>query len=161
MYPKNNKLTERKTGKGKVMDNNVKDNIDTGDGSTAAAGEEKMFTQEQVNEIVRKRLKEKKESEITSQELEARATELDARESRLKCREYLMEKGYKSDLLDILDTSNAEEFVKKADAVSQLYVNSKTDVAPLASLDDFSEKSTSSFPDTTHIPKGYWPTDPR
>ena len=160
MYPKNNKLTERKTGKGKVMDNNVKDNIDTGDGSTAAAVEEKMFTQEQVNEIIRKRLKEKKDAEINSQELDARAAELDARESRLKCKEYLMEKGYKADLLDILDTSDATEFEKKADAVSQMYGSEEADVAPLANLDGC-YGSVSAFPDTTHIPKGYWPTDPR
>lgn len=143
------------------MDNNVKDNVNAGDDGTAAAGEEKMFTQEQVNEIIKKRLKEKKESEITSQELEARAAELDARENRLKCREYLIERGYRADLLDIIDTSNAEEFGKKADAVSQLYGNTETDVAPLASLDDFSGQSAAGFPDTTHVPKGYWATDPR
>lgn len=161
MSPKNNKLTERKTGKGKVMDKDVNENVNTGDDSAAAAGEEKMFTQEQVNEIVRKRLKEKKESEITSQELEARAAELDARENRLKCREYLIEKGYRADLLDIIDTSDAEEFEKKADAVSQMYGSVGTDVAPLASLDDFGGQSAAGFPDTTHVPKGYWATDPR
>ena len=144
------------------MDNNmVKDDVNAGGSGTAAAGEEKMFTQEQVNEIVRKRLKEKKESEITSQELESRAAELDARESRLKCREYLMEKGYKSDLLDIIDTSNVEEFGKKADAVSRMYGCEETDIAPLASSpDDHGSGGVSAFPDTTHVPKGYWATDP-
>lgn len=136
---------------------------ETGELDTAAAGEgkEKLFTQEQVNEIIRKRLKNQKGMEVNAQELDARAAELGVRENRLNCKEYLLENGYNSVLLDIIDTTNVEEFKKKADTVSQMYESVKTNVAPLASLDDFREKSAAGFPDTTHIPKGYWATDPR
>lgn len=150
--------------------NKVKDNVSTGDDGTATAGEqkEKLFTQEQVNEIVRKRLKDRKETDINAQELDTRAAELDtqskelnARESRLNCKEYLLNNGYNSELLDIIDTSDVEEFKKKADKVSQMFGKMNQDVAPLASVDDFCGHDAAGFPDTTHVPKGYWATEPR
>ena len=172
--------------------------------------QEKMFTQEQVNEIVRKRLskskelavdfterennileKEKsiterenllveKESSISEREnlLIEKESSISERENLLiekensisereniliekqrhdTLKEYLMEKDYPIELLDILDSSNEENFKKTADEISTLFAYEEL---PLASHDhNFKVKNV--FPDTNHEPKGYWPTDPR
>lgn len=85
-------------------------------------GSGKMFTQEEVNNIVRDRLarERSKNSPQEPTEEEKRTQDLNARESRISCREYVMDKGLPSQLLDALDTSNHEEFKIKADIVSGL-----------------------------------------
>lgn len=84
---------------------------------------ERLFTQDEVNGIVRDRLqrdREKRKAEQTGQQaeqaaaLEARTAELAARESRIACHEYLLENGLPVKLLDIIDTSDAKEFERKA-----------------------------------------------
>jgi len=128
----------------------------------------KMFTQEQVNEIVKKRLERQKEDNLDAQNLEERAKELEAkerdfslRESRFSCREYLNEKGYPDDLLDILDTSDLKKFKEKADKTCQIFGLTYYSVAPLASTEPIIKKETLGFEkDEGHKPKGYWATDP-
>lgn len=71
---------------------------------------EKMFTQEDVNRIVQERLTKEWAKNSAPSDKEQ---ELAAREARLICREYLLESGGASVLLDVLDTSNPEQF--KAD----------------------------------------------
>lgn len=84
---------------------------------------ERLFTQEEVNGIVRDRLqrdREKRKTEQTGQQaeqaaaLDARAADLAARESRLDCKAFLLENGYPEKLLDIIDTSDPKEFERKA-----------------------------------------------
>lgn len=121
---------------------------------------EKMFTQEQVNDIIRNRLKEQKEANATAEQLNARESELSAKESRLSCREYLLEKGYPEKLLDIIDTSDVEAFKSKADSASQMFGGgSRMRRIPLASTED-------SLPDDAalafagnqkHVPKKFPP----
>ena len=125
---------------------------------------EKLFTQEQVNEIIKKRLRNQKEAEATMQEVNARNAELTARERRLNCREYLMEKGYPAELLDIIDTTDVEAFKNKADRASGVFENRQRSqfVAPLASTEPImKDEVKEAFENTKHKPKGYWPTDPR
>ena len=115
---------------------------------------EKLFTQEQVNDIIKKRLKNQKESENSMQELNARAAELTARESRLNCKEYLIDKGYSSELLDIIDTSDVETFIKKADRLDAMYRREHQEVAPLASTEGYCGDSVAeAFDNTKHTPK--------
>lgn len=82
----------------------------------------KMFTQEEVNNIVRERLAREraKNSPQEPTEEEKRLKDLDARESKIACREYVMDQGLPAQLLDVLDTSNHEEFKTKAEIVSGL-----------------------------------------
>lgn len=121
---------------------------------------EKMFTQEQVNEIIKKRLKGQKEIESSVQEMNTRAAELTARENRLSCREYLIEKGYPAELLDIIDTSDVETFKNKADKASGVFESRQQNqfVAPLASTEPAMwDAIGASFEDTKHTPKQYPP----
>lgn len=85
-------------------------------------GNGKMFTQEEVNNIVRERLAREryKNSPQEPTEEEKRLKDLTARENKLACREYVMEQGLPSQLLDVLDTSNHEEFKSKAAIISEL-----------------------------------------
>ena len=88
--------------------------------------EERLFTQDEVNRIIKQRLSKVKETNMATEEeiakLAAEATasrnaELDKKEQLLNCRSYLIEKGYPVQLLDSLDTSNADAFKKKADSL--------------------------------------------
>lgn len=87
----------------------------------------KMFTQEEVNNIVRDRLARErfKNSPQEPTEEEKRMNYITARENKLACREYVMEQGLPAQLLDVLDTSNHEEFKTKAEIVSGLLKTSK------------------------------------
>lgn len=96
-------------------------------GGTGDQGGERTFTQDEVNRIVSKRLKEERDK-LTAQPKEteeekamkARESELKARESRLDCRDYLESKKLPGELLDILDTSDVEKFKGAADKLAAL-----------------------------------------
>lgn len=124
----------------------------------AEDSKEKMFTQEQVNEIIKKRLGRQKEDEADTQELKAREKELTARESKLSCKEYLLEKGYPVELLDVIDTSDVETFKNKADKANNVYYSTQQaqNVAPLANLESGNyDAIASAFSNTKHEPKPY------
>ena len=80
-------------------------------------GNERMFSQAEVDRIVRDRLARAKAAAKEPTEAELRERELADWESRLACKEYLLSKGYPPALLNILNTSNPEEFNKRADMV--------------------------------------------
>lgn len=80
---------------------------------------EKLFTQAQVNEIVRERLaRERAKTEPSP--LDEREAALKARESALDCREYLRTNQYSPELADILDTSDTERFKATVEKLAQL-----------------------------------------
>lgn len=79
----------------------------------------KLFTQDDVNRIVSERLKEER-ARTEPSKTNAREIELSERENKLSCREFLAEKEYRSELLDILDTSNVERFKETVEALSKL-----------------------------------------
>lgn len=81
----------------------------------------KMFTQEEVNNIVRERLAKDRAKRAPAEptEAEKRDAELTAKENRLTCREHLLGSGLPSSLLDVLDTSNPQKFKSALDAVSR------------------------------------------
>lgn len=79
----------------------------------------KTFTQDEVNRIVSDRLaKERAKGEPKEDE---REQALKARESRMDCREYIAGKKYPVELLDILDTGNADSFKAAADKLVKAF----------------------------------------
>lgn len=100
-------------------------------------GSSKMFTQEEVNNIVRDRLARERAKNTPQEptEEEKRVQDLNTRESKLACREYVMDQGLPRQLLDVLDTSNYEEFKSKADIVTGLLnANKSTNTVADATL---------------------------
>ena len=101
---------------------------------------EKTFTQEEVNRIVQDRLArdrairqlepEEPAPDPKAEEMAAKEADLTKRENRLSCIEILEERKLNKGLLDILDTSDKDEFVKKLDALEKLYPDIKPDTKP-------------------------------
>lgn len=90
----------------------------------------KLFTQEELERIIKKRLKrveartaEEHASDYSQRiaDLDKRENDLKARESKLQCKEYILEKGYSADLAEILDISDFETFKEKADRLAEIY----------------------------------------
>lgn len=108
-----------------MSEDNNKQNIDNQPNNAAPAenGDQagKMFTQDEVNKIVSERLARDREKRSTQQQEDTKELALKARESKLDCREYLSEKKYPAELLDILDTSDFEKFKAAADKIQSVY----------------------------------------
>lgn len=84
------------------------------------SGVQSTFTQEDVNRIVSERLaRERAKNEPTEETKREQA--LQAREAKLECREYIAEKGYPKELIDILNTADAVSFKKTVDKLNELY----------------------------------------
>ena len=85
-------------------------------------GNEKLFTQEDVNRIVSDRLaRERAKAEPTPEDV--READLRAREARMDCREYISAEGFPEVLLELLDTTDPEKFksaVHRLDEAVQL-----------------------------------------
>lgn len=81
----------------------------------------KMFTQDEVNRIVSDRLARDREKRTAQQQDDTKELALKARESKLDCREYLSEKKYPAELLEVLDTSDVEKFKAAADKLWSVY----------------------------------------
>lgn len=96
------------------MENENTDNKEVLEAAQAdePAKAERLFTQEEVNEIIRKRLAKEKAKEASSSS--ANDAELTARASRLDCKEYILNNGLSMDLLDVIDTSDVAAFKEKA-----------------------------------------------
>lgn len=83
---------------------------------------EKLFTQEQVNQIISERLARAREKATTEQAAADRASDLDRREQVLKCREFVADnKQYPAKLLEVLDTSNFDSFKAQADKMLEAF----------------------------------------
>ena len=104
---------------------------------------EKLFSQAELDRIVKERLKRQKtkyDEEAAADlkrreaDLNAKEAELTARETKLLCKEYLAEKGYSKDLLEILEVSDFEAFKKKAEKVMQISAGSRHKSAPISSI---------------------------
>ncbi len=86
----------------------------------ANAGTEKTFTQEEVNNIVQERLaRERAKNEPTPAEL--REKELTARENKMSCKEYIAAQKYPSELLDLFDTADMEQFKGNVEKMKELF----------------------------------------
>ena len=127
--------------------------------ASGAQSGEKLFTQKEVDEIIRIRLERerKKYTPREPTETELREKKLAERENRVACKEYLSEYGYSPELIDIIDTSNPEEFKQKADKASQL-IGSASPAAeeyePLAAGTACGDSIADAFKNTRHRPRG-------
>ena len=84
------------------------------------AGPGESFTQEEVNNIVQERLaRERAKNEPTPAEL--REKELTARENKMSCKEYIAEQKYPSELLDLFDTADMEQFKGNVEKMKDLF----------------------------------------
>ena len=157
--------------------NNVEDNEKIEEDAKADEGkkrsqqnEEKLFTQEEVDNIVKRRLyerkKEKQEHQNTNKELEKREKAIEEREhsvtlreNRVKCCEIVNEKGYSKELLEILDTSDTEKFREQAEKLTELYKQRREQpkVYPGVKHSNITphKNDVRPFADTKHKPKQY------
>ena len=147
-----------------IIEQNIEQPIDTQPTENGPqSGNGKMFTQEEVNEIIKTRLeRERKKLEPKEPtEAELREKELAARTAKLDCREYVTNYGYPSEFLDIIDTSNVNDFKKNADAVYSLIQKEirRAGLAiqePMASTEPSGLNPASGFERTRkHTPKSY------
>lgn len=81
-------------------------------------GEQKTFTQDDVNRIVQDRLA--KDRAKASEELGKREQELKEKEFRLDSRQKLIDKGYPESIMDALNCSSTEAFDKALDIIDSL-----------------------------------------
>lgn len=95
-------------------------------------GNQKTFTQDDVNRIVQERLsKERSKLEtVSNTTLEEREAALSERENKLSCKEYIQEKGYDVRLLDILDTNDADKFKKTTEELNAIYSGKQVKKVP-------------------------------
>ncbi|MGP1599120.1 hypothetical protein [Peptoanaerobacter stomatis] len=118
---------------------------------------QKLFTQDEVNHIVKERLKRVKDASISDEDkkilddLKGFESELKVKEIKLQCREYLADNGYSNDLLKIIDTNNFEEFKNKIEALKNIDLGQKK-VMPLKSTEPIGLNNRA-FKDSKHTPK--------
>lgn len=109
------------------MDNTENQNIEqqpnTQPADNGNQGGGKMFTQEEVNQIIKERLDRERAKAKPPEptEEETRLAKLSARENLMYCKEYLADKHYPVELLGIFDYSNADEFERKVEQVMDLF----------------------------------------
>lgn len=89
--------------------------------------EKKMFTQDDVNRIVSERLKEERQRAAEPNPQDAREIELTKRENKLACRDFLEEKKYKPELMEIFDTSDVEKFKEKVEKLAEILPGMRVD----------------------------------
>ena len=120
----------------------------------------KMFTQEEVNNIVRERLNRVKAG---AAEQDERATALDEREaavqqreqamqqkeSRAACEDHCKAKGYDTAFLDLLDTSDPEKFTALVDKLHE------TAAAGLKAQQEAEQAKTDAAAQVAALEKGY------
>ena len=80
---------------------------------------ERLFTQAEVNEIVRKRIAKEKAKQPEQAAPAFDDAELTARANRLDCREFLLDNGLSPDLLDVIDTTVCRQHHAQAQAQRQ------------------------------------------
>ncbi|MDD6717211.1 MAG: hypothetical protein PUF76_01055 [bacterium] len=102
-----------------------------------AAAQEKKFTQADVDRIVKERLRRRDEAKEKAQneQFAAMQAEVTKRENRLACREYLLDKRYPAGLLDVIDTTDPNEFKAKADKACSLFGTQHSFTPPLRSTE--------------------------
>ena len=91
---------------------------------------EKLFTQADVDRIVGDRLARAKRDKATDD----REAALKARENRLDCREFLSDKKYPIELLDILPTADVDTFKASVEKLAALF-RSMEDDGPTITVD--------------------------
>lgn len=103
----------------------------------------KMFTQEEVNSIVKERLARERAKGQTSGTADNPAAELDSEKTQLEndrqklqdernafeCERYCKENGIDTKLVDLIGSIDPEEFKEKAESLRNIFANSKNSQA--------------------------------
>lgn len=95
----------------------------------AINNKEKLFTQEDVDEIVKKRLS-RKEKNIHDEVNKRVNDELEKRSNTLDCKEYLIENGYPTDFMEIFENETIDNFKIKVDKVMSFIKANKQEIVP-------------------------------
>ena len=150
-----------------IIDQNTEQQPTTQPADNGNQGGSKMFTQEEVNQIVRERLARERakntppeptEEEKQQQAMEQRMKDLSTRENRFECRSYVADRRLPDELLDLFDTSDFNEFVRKADTFMGV-VQRAVGAAPLYTHEDPGDANATpaGFAVTKHTPRQYPP----
>lgn len=83
-----------------------------------AKGEQRTFTQDDLNRIIQDRLA--KDRQKSSDELSRREQELAQREFRLNSRQKLLDRGYEENILDVLNCNDEKALDKALDMIDGL-----------------------------------------
>ena len=135
-------------------------NVDNGN------SQEKLFTQEEVNEIVKKRVERCKaahdpEAQAVVAEkaaqLDLREKELDERVFAFDCKEYLRDNGYDMEYMDIISAEDIDTFKTKADKLASLVkAKSQPKYPPFVANENIGGGLEEAFsPDYKHTPKSF------
>ena len=89
--------------------------------ASGGQGENRMFTQEEVNRIVSERLARDRADRAKPAPEDEREQALKVREAKLDCREYLDTQGYPAALLDVLDCSDAAKFKASVEKLAKVF----------------------------------------
>lgn len=119
---------------------------------------ERLFTQEEVNNIISDRLKRQEKREKTEAEktLEVKEQELDSRGKKLDCKEYLLEKNYPLQILELIDTSDVEVFKEKADTIRKMITDNRYTAPPVYTTEPSSYRNAGGFDrEFRHKPKKF------
>lgn len=76
----------------------------------------RTFTQDEVNKIIADRLAREKEksSVAAAEQYTAKLNELETMKSKLECKEFLMDNDYPMEMLEVMNTSDVEQFKANA-----------------------------------------------
>lgn len=134
--------------------NSVEEKAETVD--TSEKTEEKLFTQSEVDKIIKKRLERMKRSTEPKEngKLQEREIELSKRENLLNCKEYLFNNKLPLELVDIIDTGDTETFIKKVTLLERSSMIERT--APMYNRESGHQASKDPFKSVSHqkhIPK--------
>lgn len=103
----------------------------------------KVFTQEEVNSIVKERLARERAKGQTSSTTDNSTAELDTEKAQLEadrqklqderntfeCERYCKENGIDTSLVELIGSSDPEEFKHKTEALSSVFIKAKAKVA--------------------------------
>lgn len=106
----------------KDVTENKMDPVDVPDNEPEIKDQDKKFSQEDIDRIIKdclRRENEKHEKAVADAVAEKEA-EFSAERTRLSCKEYLFDKQYPAEFLDVLDTSDLEAFTQKADKINAM-----------------------------------------
>ena len=92
--------------------------------ASGGQGSERTFTQSELDRIVQDRLARDRASRPTAsdreRDLAEREQKLAAREAYIECREHLKESGLNMEYLELVDTSDPQEFKAKVEKLQQV-----------------------------------------
>lgn len=124
---------------------------------------EKTFTQDEVNRIVQERLARAKNSQQDNSQLAEKEKSLNdreaallVRENNMKCHEFITDRGYSKEFLDILDTQDPEKFQEQAEKLVNLGVGVKH--YPGTTENPRNSRMPGTFSDVKHTPKKFNPS---